>query len=572
MVTILPASASTSNSRQWLTPYEKSKGLETTTYHEAIEYYQSLAKQFPEINISAYGKTDSGEPLHLVLYSADRDFDIASIKKKARPLLLINNGIHPGEPDGIDAAMMLMRNIALKEQLANELQNVVLAVIPVYNIDGALNRNSFSRANQIGPRAYGFRGNARNYDLNRDFIKTETLNMRAFAGIFHQLDPDVLLDTHVSNGADYPYVMTLIATQKDKLGEPLGSYMDEQMLPALFKQMAATPYPMTPYVNVWNNTPDQGWEQFMDWPRYSSGYAALFNTISMMTETHMLKTHAQRVEATYAFMVNLIQYLSANGKTLIKIRQEAKVQTAKAKKIPLDWLLDKSRYESFEFMAYTATTIPSRVTTGERLFYDRSKPYTKIISFYKHYTPTLFIEKPKAYIFSQAWGNIAELLELNGVKITRLEKAVELDVEVYSIEDFKTVQAPFEGHYLHSDVKLHTASKKILFNKGDYQVNLGQATDRYIMEVLEPQGHDSFFAWNFFDSILQAKEHYSAYVFEDLAEELLKQDKTLRKRFDEKLAADENFRKKPDEQLDFIYEHSPYFEKEYRRYPIYRVK
>ena len=71
----------------------------------------------------------------------------------------------------------------------------------------ALNRNSTTRTNQNGPESYGFRGNARNYDLNRDFIKSDTKNAKTFAQIFHLVQPDVFIDNHVSNGADYQYIL-----------------------------------------------------------------------------------------------------------------------------------------------------------------------------------------------------------------------------------------------------------------------------------------------------------------------------------------------------------------------------
>jgi hypothetical protein len=199
-----------------LTIFEQSKGKESATYAQSIAYYQKLAIKYKTIQIKTMGPTDAGFPLHIVLFSADQQFNSADWKRKNKLVILVSNGIHPGEPDGIDASMMLVRDLASGKLKAPS--NIVLAVMPVYNIGGALNRNNSSRVNQDGPTAYGFRGNSQNLDLNRDFIKSDTKEAVSFAKIFHWLNPDIYLDNHVSDGADYQYTMTLLTTQHNKLG------------------------------------------------------------------------------------------------------------------------------------------------------------------------------------------------------------------------------------------------------------------------------------------------------------------------------------------------------------------
>lgn len=212
------------------TVFEKSDGQETATYEEVIQYYRDLANTYPEISIQAIGETDSGKPLHIVtLNMKSTGANFKSLRADNR-IVLINNGIHPGEPDGIDATMLLYRNMVSGKIEAPK--HTVLVTIPIYNIGGSLNRNSTTRTNQNGPKAYGFRGNARNYDLNRDFIKSDTKNARTFAEIFHLVQPDVFIDNHVSNGADYQYTLTHLFTQHNKLGGDLGKFIHTQMMPA----------------------------------------------------------------------------------------------------------------------------------------------------------------------------------------------------------------------------------------------------------------------------------------------------------------------------------------------------
>jgi hypothetical protein len=558
-------------SGQYQTRFEASGGKQTPTYQEGIDFYKLLAKDFPQIQITEKGLTDSGKPLHLVLYSKNEIFDIKKLKSQQKAILFINNAIHPGESDGVDASMLLLRDIAVNPKKFPELENVVLAIIPFYNIGGTLNRNSTTRTNQEGPEEYGFRGNARNYDLNRDFIKNDTRNARSFAAIFHELDPDLFADTHVSNGADYQYVMTLDYAQKDKLGGKLGQFNDRVFLPYMYKHLKESGFEATPYVNSWGQTPDKGFVQFPDWPRYSTGYAALFHTIGVMTETHMLKPYDKRVASTYAYLLGNIKFLARNRKELLRLRKETKESVKTQEKFAVTWQVNKDKNTQIEFKGYEPEYIPSKVSGAQRLHYNRSKPFTKKIPFYDTYAPLDEVTKPVAYVIPQGWYNVIDLLKLNRVEVKQLEKDTEMEVETYYIDSSQTSKQPFEGHYWHTDVTLRTEKQKIAFKQGDWYIPVNQWTNRYIVETLEPKGVDSFFKWNFFDTILQSKEHYSGYVFEDLAAELLSKDAALRAKLQQKRKSDPEFAKNGNAQLDFIYNNSPYREKEYMRYPVFRV-
>jgi len=571
LVTLL--SAAVIAQQNFVTIFEKSGGTETATYEEGISFYQLLASTYDEINMEAFGETDSGKPLHLVTLSIDGDFDYENIRQKNRRILLINNAIHPGEPDGVDASMMFLRDLVQnKDKYDQELQKVVITIIPFYNIGGVLNRNSFSRVNQNGPKEYGFRGNARNYDLNRDFIKNDTKNSCTFTTIFHILDPDIFVDTHVSNGADYQYVMTMDIAQKDKLGGVLKDYLENRMMPFLFDFMKNSNYEMIPYVNVYGQSPDSGYAQFFDSPRYSAGYTALFHTIGFQSESHMLKPYKERVQSTYVFLAGVLKVMGRDSEVIKNLRDRTKESVKTQNMFPVSWKLDRSRYTELEFKGYTATYKKSKVTGQKLLFYDRKKPYRKTIPYYNHYITENKIDKPDYYVIPQCWHEILTRLKLNQVQLKQIVQDTTIEVEVYYIKDFKTRQNPFEGHYIHYDVEVRKEKQKIVFLKGDYLVPVNQWVNRYIVETLEPQGVDSFFIWNFFDTILQRKEHYSTYVFEDIAEKLLRENSELKRRFDKKKQLDQEFAGNSRAQLDFLYTNSPYYEKEHLRYPIFRIK
>lgn len=551
-----------------LTPFELSKDKNyTATYSEIIAYYQKLARQYPQMRLLNYGTTDVGKPLTLIILSRDKVFDPAAIKKQNKRVLLINNGIHPGEPEGIDASMMLTRDLLKKNALPKD---VVICIIAVYNIDGCLNRG-VSRINQNGPRAYGFRGNYRNLDLNRDFIKADSRNALAFEKILNTWNPEVFLDNHTSDGADYQYVMTLIETQKDKQTPTLAEYTSKTLSPELYRRMKKSGYEMTPYVESEEKSPDSGIVSFLETPRFATGYTAQHNIISYITETHMLKPFDKRVYATYDFMQNLVDIYERDAAIIGKLKHKADEEVSRQQTFALNWELDKEHYDTLVFKGYTAGHKISEVSGLQRLYYDRSKPYTKTIKYFDNYKVTATADKPLAYVIPQAWGKVIDLFKLNNIAMRQLSHDTTLDLQMYYIADYKTPQRPYEGHYLHSNVKLTPTEMKVKFYQGDYVVYTNQPLNRYIVETLEPQGVDSFFAWDFFDSVLGEKEYFSDYVFEDVAADLLKKDPELKKKLDDEKVKDTRLAGSAAAQLNFIYRNSPYFEKTYLRYPVGRL-
>ena len=552
------------------TPFERSKGMRTATYEECIAFYKRLAAAHSNIMVGDVGITDIGYPAHAIYYTNDGRFTKDDWKKGNKIVMLINNDIHPGEPDGVDASMMLLRDAATGRITIPD--NIVLVVIPIYNIGGALNRNSYSRANQNGPENYGFRGNSRNLDLNRDFIKCDAAETSGMEELFTRISPDIFIDNHVSDGADYQHVMTLLATQHDKLGGATGAYMYSTFTPQLYKDMKEKGYDLVPYVNDFVATPDSGWKEFYESPRFSSGYAALFHIMAYVPETHMLKPFKDRVAATYALMECMIKEASVHAAEIKQVRKQDLESLATQKDFVLDWKADTTRCDSILFKGYAAGYKPSEVSGLPRLYYDHSKPFTKNVPFYDHYIPTQTVTAPIAYIIPKTWVPVISCLRNNGVHIMQLKRDSAINVTAYHIDNYETVAHPYEKHYLHKHVQVTPQTQIINFMQGDYIIWTDQPAKRYLVETLEPTAPDAFFAWNYFDGILQQKEGYSDYVFEDVAGKLLQHDPTMKKALEEKKAQDPEFAKSAAAQLDFVYRHSRYFEPSVNRYPVYRLE
>lgn len=553
-------SASFFSQIKYLAPYEKGNGNQTTTYAEMVKYYDDLAKNFKTISVENFGTDDNGEPIKVVIFNPS--------KNKEVPTILINNGIHPGEPDGIDATMMMMRDFATGKVSVKDLK---IVVIQAYNISGMLRRGKFSRANQNGPEEYGFRGNARNYDLNRDFIKNDTENAKAFQQIFQYFKPIYFIDNHVSNGGDYQYLFTYISTNKERLGKTLGNYFNEKMQPEILQNLEKQGILTTPYVNIHGDSPDEGFPAFMDSPRYATGYTTLFNTMGTVAETHMLKPYKDRVRATYENMLSSINYTEKNAKEIQKLMAESLADYQPKMKYPIQWKVDSTKFKMIDFKGFEAGKKTSEVSGKPRLFYDRTKPFTRKVKFYNQYKATKEIAIPSYYVIPKSENKVIEFLKRNTIQMKEMKQDSTIFAQQYTVSDFKTVKNPYEGHYLHYDTQVKSETKNFKFRKGDYLVSTRQNGVKYLLETLEPEATDSFFNWNFFDGILGQKEYYSDYVFEDTAADLLKNNQVLRTAFEMEKIADPAFAKDGKAQLEWVYKHSEYYEGSVGLYPVYRI-
>jgi hypothetical protein len=560
-------------SNQLQTPFEKGNQNQTTTLAECIAWYQDLARRFPGVlRFEVAGASDAGVPIHFGVVSADGVFDRERIKQAGRPVFFNNNGIHPGEPEGVDACMALVRDFCLEPDRLAALGQTVFLFVPLYNVDGSLNRANTSRVNQDGPEQFGFRGNSRHLDLNRDFIKCDTLTAQVFNQLFTAWDPDVMVDTHTSNGADYTYTMTLIHTQADKLGGGLGDFLRDAMLPHMFSEMARRGWPTCPYVNPVKDCPDHGIAEFLETPRFSTGYAALHNTIGFMPETHMLKPFADRYHSMRALVETALAFTVANAGQIQGLRRAAKEAGRTRREWPVHWAMDEANPSSFRFKGYEAKYKPSALGDYTRLHYDRASPWERDIAYFNRFPADVTVAAPRAYVVPQAWREAIERLQWNGVKMERIDADRMVEASYYHIASVGSRPGAYEGHMFHDDVQVEKRRGQVVLKAGDYLVPLDQDNARYAVETLEPQGHDSFFRWGFFNSVLEKKEAYSDYVFEDHAEELLRDEPELAAQFAQWKAANPALLKNQAAVLDFIFANCRrYHEPEWRRYPVFML-
>jgi len=533
----------------------KWSGNQTPTYQELMSELKEKAAKHKEIEIYNMGKSDNGLPLYVVIINGSQDSLKTFEKARNETTVLINNAIHPGEPDGVNAMLLWMDEWIKNGKKTNKLP--VIAFIPVYNIGGMINRSSTSRANQNGPEEYGFRGNERNFDLNRDFSKMDSENAFTFARIFHGLDPDVFIDNHVSNGADYQYTLTYISSVKERMAPSTRDLTFNQLIPELTKNLKSRGTELFPYVELKNETPTEGIIAFNDLPRYSMGYTSLFHCLSFTVETHMLKPFSERVKVTQQFMEELCNWTFKNKQAIesarIKAREWEKNQTYFKFNYQLSNQADSISFKGFEH------SFPINETTGlKRLFYDKSKPYKRKIPYFKQYIAKDSVLIPRFYIVGGQEQSTINRLKANNIQFTTIQKDSISNLNVTIIADYKSNSKPYEGHFKHREVQIRTKIVPVRIKKGDILIPTNQQGAQFIHSVLQPQTEDSYFSWNFYDSYLQQKEYFSNYVFIDQIQEILNSNSELKKEFEAKKAADEKFRNSEWEQLYFIYSNSDY--------------
>ena len=537
------------------------------TYEELILHLKDVSAANGFIELYNMGNSDHGLPIYVCIVNGAQDSSKTFKKARTETTVLFNNAIHPGEPDGINASLLWLEELIADRQLLEKMP--LVAFVPAYNVGGMLNRSATSRANQNGPEAYGFRGNAQNLDLNRDFIKMDSKNAFVFTKLFHGLNPDVFVDNHVSNGADYQYTLTYISSLDARLPRSLRKLKNESFIPALEKSLLANHgLDLFPYVDLKGRTPDEGIQSFNDLPRYSMGYTSLFQTLSFTVETHMLKPFPQRVKATLAFMKELINWVGEHEGLIEMARNEA-FQEVQNKGVFYYDYQPSSEIDSIYFKGFKHSFPEHKITNLKRLKYDSSFPFERFIPFFNHFESKREITIPQSYYVSRQERDVIKRLKANKVEMRKITSDTILTLGVFEFVGYTPSKTPYEGHFRLNDVNIKREIREVKLKVGDFYVSSVQPCAAFIHSVLQPESEDSYLSWNFFDSYLQQKEYFSSYVFIDKIEGILRNNPGLNKEYKKRKRTDEDFRTSEWEQLYFIYKQSPYYERSVNILPIY---
>jgi len=546
----------------WQTYAEQTDYRKTPRYAETVAYAQKLDKASDLIVYKSFGKSGEGRDLPLLIASNDKTFTVDAARKKGKAIILIQACIHAGESDGKDAGFALLRDIAITKTRADLLENVVILFVPIYNVDGHENFSAFNRINQNGPEEMGFRATSANLNLNRDYMKADAPETRAFLALWNEWKPDFFIDCHVTDGADFRYNVTYEFAHHAEVSPFIKDWMFEHFDKNIVPKVEREGNLLTHYLQFDGRDVAKGIETFIPTPRFATGYVPLRNRAGLLIETHSLKPYKSRVRGTYDVLRYTIEEINRSKASLFEANKKADAETVERGKtfddkrqFPLRLEITK-KSTTFDFKGVEYAIENSEVSGIKRIVYG-TKPLDITIPKFDEARISASVAPPLYYIVPPQWTDAIEVLQMHDVRFQRLKKPLTIEVESYRLSDVKFANASFENR-VPVNFKTNPIKETREFPANSVIIPLAQETANVAIHLLEPDSPDSFAYWGFFNAIFEQKEYGEGYVLEKLASEMLAKDVNLRKEFEEKLK-DEKFAKNPFARLIFFYERSPYF-------------
>jgi murein tripeptide amidase MpaA len=556
----------------WITPAEKSEFRLTPSYDDTVEWLRKLCAAASELKMISLGKSPEGREIWMVVASREKLFTPEALRKTGKVTVFAQAGIHSGEIDGKDAGLMLLRDMTVHGTKRDLLEHANFLFVPIFNVDGHERTSRFSRVNQRGPERSGWRTNSKNLNLNRDYTKVDTPEMEAMIQALNAWQPDLYLDLHVTDGADFQYDVTFGSNGEGGHSPAIASWMEKTFNPAVTKDligMGHIPGPVE--VANWIDPLDlsKGIRVWMADPRFSNGYGDVRHLPTILIEDHSLKPYDQRVLGAYVFLESAIRVAGTN---VTNLRQAIEAdQKSRAKSVPLTWDEDSKRpSQTIDYKAIESRAVPSTISGGVRLEFT-GKPVTTRIPFKQLNHPAISVPRPTAYWIPPAWNELANRLKTHGIQFERIDQPRDLAVTMYRLDEMKFQDdQPFEGH-VQVNFKIATSQPKTEhYPPGSIRVPTDQPLGDLAIILLEPASPDSFLQWGFFNQIFQPTEYIEGYILEPMADRMLAADPQLAEQFKQRLASDEKFRASIKDRLRWFYERTPFVDQRWKLYPVGR--
>lgn len=551
----------------WVTAFEADAEHDfSPDYADTRAWFDRLDAASDLIRIETFGVSPEGRPIYAVIASKDgAAFD------PSKPVLLAQAGIHPGEIDGKDAGMMLLRDIAFygKDAL---LDRVNLILIPILSVDGHERASAYSRPNQRGPRIQGWRNTATNQNLNRDYLKLDQAEMRAVRGLILKYRPDLYVDIHVTDGMDYQYDVTFGFNGENgawSRSPAIAQWLNDVFKPDMYAALEREGHiPGELVFGVDDADPRAGLSDGGLGERFSNGWGSAAHVPTILIENHSLKPHEQRVLGTYVFLEEAMRLLAEKGRDL-----RAAVTADRAlrpSQVPTNFEPDPTPAytRSFKGIRYETYDSPASGRREVR-WLGQADPQVWSLPFYGSH-PTLTLNRPRAYWVPAHRADVIERLRVHGVQMEILTAPRAVNVEMLRLENPEVSPRTNEGHVPIRVSEVSTERRDWTYPPGSARVSTDQPLGDVAILMLEPQSEESLFAWGLFPEVLNRVEYIEGYAIAPLAERMLAADPALKAEFEAKLAAEPAFAADGDARLAWFYERTPFYDDRYRLYPVGR--
>jgi hypothetical protein len=551
----------------WITPSERTRLTTTPNYDDTVAWLRKLVAAAPQLKMVSLGRSAEGRDIWMVIASKEKAFTPDTLRKSGKPTVFAQAGIHAGEIDGKDAGLMLLRDMTVRGTKRDLLDHANLLFVPIFNVDGHEHASRYTRINQRGPEISGWRTNARNLNLNRDYMKVDAEETQAIVRAIDAWHPDLYLDLHVTDGLDYQYDVTFGWNGAHTWSPSNAAWLDATFRPEVESRLKAEGHvPGKLVFTVAGDDPEKGLIEYVSDPRFSTGYVDARHIPSILVENHSLKPYDQRVLGTYVFLDQTLRTVGAHAQDLrAAIHAD---ETRNAATIPFTFKVPDTPPERVEFLGVERRTTLSPVSGALRSDW-LGRPVTMRVPYLRSTDVVLKASRPKAYWIPAAWTEAIAKLTLHGVRFERIPAPREVDVEMLRMSDVKYATDQFEGR-VRTTAKSSAEKRHERFSAGSIRIPTDQPLGTIAVLLLEPDSPDSFFQWGLFNSALTRTEYAESYMLEPLAEQMLAASPELAKEFREKIATDDAFRNDSEKRLDWFYRKSPWYDERAMLYPVAR--
>ncbi|MFT3878342.1 MAG: M14 family metallopeptidase [Gemmatales bacterium] len=484
-----------------LTVAEQSDFQATSKHSEVVELCQRLAKASPRIKLIAdAGTTGEGRKQPLLVISDPPIGTPEEARQSKKVIVMAFANIHAGEVDGKEGVLMLARELGLAPNHPL-FKDVIFLVYPNLNADGNDRFKLTNRPGQKGPAlGMGIRENADGLDLNRDFVKLNSPEVRCLVKLFDQWNPHIIIDCHTTNGSYHRHVITYDVNKHPACDKAINTLACDKIVPELNERLDKK----GGWKGFWYgnfNRDKTVWETYGHQPRFSTQYCALRQRIGILSESYSYASYKDRVLASKDFVNVILDYAAAHKDEIVKTLEEAvqrqitgEQQVAlRAKIVPMPG-------------RYTVLGFAEKDENGRRVRTETPKEYS--VTYVGGVEATLTVPRPTAYLVPRQFPLAIETLRRHGIAFEEVDKDNDFDVEVYKVTKLSQSQVGYQKHKLVTVDAEKRADKKNIKAGAYVLVKTQQPLGNLASFLLEPKADDGLTTWNYFDEGLKEGEDF----------------------------------------------------------------